>query len=155
MTHQQATTKALRLINKNKPASQKEFEALGLKFQLIDAGCFREVFAIKGTNLVVKLPFDEGKYHSISEIKRIEKLSKVKELVPHLPKVYYFDRKTGIIVMRYYPQIKQEDQIELLGKVVKKLVKRIAGVNMGDIHDNNIRKKRQDWATLIFVDLGY
>jgi hypothetical protein len=57
--------------------------------------------------------------------------------------------------MNFYPDLDAEDAVELLGNLVKKLVSKISGVTMGDIHSGNVRRKRKGWNTIMFVDLGY
>ena len=154
--------KALKLIRKHEPVTPKEFRKLGLGLESIGEGIFREVAKIKGCDLVVKFPlsdgggcYSEGIQHSISEMNRITRLARVPELKPHLPKVFYFDRANGIIVMQYYPPLGEADAVEYLGKIVKKLVSKMCKIAMSDIHDGNIRKKRKGWEQLVFIDLGY
>lgn len=153
--------KALKLIRKHSPSNPVAFVKLGFRLNYLGAGVFREVARIAGCDLVVKFPLDEadgpaeGIAHSISEMSRIEKLSRVPELKPHLPKVFYFDRKNGIIVMQFYPELKPNAAVELLGKILRKLVSRVAKVSMNDIHDGNVRRKRKGWEQLVFTDLGY
>ena len=100
--------KALKLIRKHSPTSPEAFKKLGLRLSYLGAGVFREVARIQGCDLVVKFPLDdgagcyaEGIAHSLSEMKRIERLARISEMKPHLPKVFYFDRKNGIIVMNF------------------------------------------------------
>ena len=148
-------------ITKSRPTTPVEFRAIGIKLRFIDAGVFREVYKISGAPLVVKFPIDEdgradGIQHSISEVSRIKRLASIKELTPHLPKVHYHDRKNGIMVMQFYPRPKDDaETVELLGKIIKKLVSRIARVQMSDIHSDNVRKRRGDWMSAVFTDLGY
>ena len=122
---------------------------------------FRRVFKVSGCPLVIKFPlageFNDGVQHSISEVARIKRLGRVKELIPHLPKIFYHDRKNGVLVMKYYPKMEDARAVELLGKVVKKLVSKIVGVKMSDIHADNVRHQgdASDTGRLIFTDLGY
>jgi hypothetical protein len=134
-----------------------DFKAAGIRLRYIDEGAFRQVYKVSGCPLVVKFPLDkDGIQHSVSEIRRIRQLGRIKELVPHLPKIHYFDRKSGVLVTHFYPRPKNDaETVELLGKVIKKLVSRIARVGMSDIHADNVRKHRGDWMSAIFTDLGY
>src|ERR1700722_6019834 len=96
-------------IVKARPTSPTAFKSIGIKLRYLDEGVFREVYKISGCPLVVKFPLEDGGIadgvqHSISEVNRIKRLSKIKELVPHLPKILYHDRKNGVLVMRYYPR---------------------------------------------------
>ena len=91
---------------------------------------------------MVKFPLDnDGIQHSVSEMRRIRRLGRIKELLPHLPKVLYFNGKSGIVVMEYYAALDPEKGVELLGKVIKKLVSRIANVAMSDIHATTFDKE--------------
>jgi hypothetical protein len=156
------TSKALRLIRQNKPVTPEQWKALGFKFQFLGHGVFREVCRIKGTDLVVKSPlhtgnlgYSEGIAHSKAEMNRLGRLARIDVLKPHLPTVYSYDAKNGQIVMKYYPTIAEKQKVELLGKVVRSLVSKLAGVTMSDIHEDNIRQKRSDWQVCVFTDLGY
>ena len=159
------TAKALRLIRTSRPVTPKQWSDLGFKFDVLGHGVFREACRIKGTDLVVKSPLNEGRggeldysegiQHSKSEMNRLGRLARIDVLKPYLPTVYYYDAKHGQIVMKYYPPIDETLKVELLGKVVKSLVSKLAGVTMGDIHEDNIRQKRADWQVCVFTDLGY
>jgi hypothetical protein len=145
-----------------------QWKALGFKFTVVGHGVFREACRINGTDLVVKSPtyegtvkpgkqpdYSEGIAHAKSEMNRLGRLARIDVLKPYLPIVYYYDAKHGQTVMRYYPAIPESQKVELLGKVVKDLVSKLAGVVMGDIHGDNIRQKREDWQVCVFTDLGY
>jgi hypothetical protein len=166
-TRQRATTKALKLIRRSNPVTPAQWKALGLKFEYLGHGVFREVCRVKGTDLVVKSPlghlgrdprkldYSEGIAHAKSEIARLTRLQKVDVLRPFLPQIFWYDAKHGQTVMRYYPAIPEKQKVELMGKVIKVLVSKLAGVTMGDIHGDNVRQKRKDWNIPTFVDLGY
>ncbi len=147
---------------KTRPTSPEQLRRL-FKIRYIDEGVFRQVYKICGCPIVVKFPLmdspggRDGIQHSISEVGRIRRLSKIRELAPHLPKVHYHDRKKGVLVVQYYPRPRDDAHtVELLGKVFQKLVARIARVKMADIHADNVRKRyRGDTASAVFTDLGY
>jgi hypothetical protein len=162
------TATALRIIRLNKPVTSKQWGDLGLKFRVVGHGVFREVCRIVGTDLVVKSPlcygtvkpgshpdYSEGIQHAKSEMNRLGRLARIDVLKPYLPQVFWYDPKHGQIVMKFYPAIPGPMKVELLGKVVKSLVSKLAGVTMGDIHEDNIRQKRSDWQVCVFTDLGY
>jgi hypothetical protein len=119
---------------------------------------FREVYKIQGCPLVVKFPlneeqgFDGGVQHSVSEVRRIKRLLRIQELKPHLPKVRYHDKESGVLVMNYYHKMSDNRAVELLGKIVQKLVSKIARVQMTDICADNVRSAA---GRLVFVDCGY
>ena len=131
---------------------------MGIRLRYIDHGAFREVYKISGCPLVVKFPLNEeqdfagGVQHSVSEVGRIKRLLRIQELKPHLPKVHYHDKEGGVLVMSYYHRMTPERGVELLGKIVQKLVSKIARVQMTDIHADNVRSTA---GRLVFTDLGY
>lgn len=152
----------LRAIIKTHPRTPEDFRKAGIKLRYLDHGVFREVYKIQGCPLVVKFPLNEeqdfadGVQHSMSEIRRIKRLFRIQELKPHLPKIHYFDKESGVLVMSYYHRVTPERGVELLGKIVQKLVSKIARVQMTDIHADNIRvQKDANVGRLTFVDLGY
>jgi hypothetical protein len=67
--------------------------------------------------------------------------------------------------MQYYHKGSDDRAVELLGKIVQKLVSKIARVQMSDIHadiqmsdihaDNVRVQKDANVSRLIFTDLGY
>jgi hypothetical protein len=165
MTKKVSTARALRLIRQHKPVTPQEWAALGFKFTVLGSGVFREACRIKGTDLVVKSPLDEGRgehhdytdgiQHSKSEMNRLGRLSRVDVLKPYLPTVYYYDAKHGQIVMKYYPPVPKHLVVGALGRVIKSLVSKLAGISMSDIQESNMRLKRKDWEVCVFTDLGY
>jgi len=144
-------------IIRNRPTSPQAFRDAGIKLRYLDEGVFRRTFKVSGCPLVIKFPLEvDGIQHSASEVNRVKRLSKIKELVPHLPKIHYHDRKNGVLIMQFYPRPRNDaETVEMLGKVIKKLVSRIARVQMSDTHADNVRKRRGDWTSAVFTDLGY
>jgi hypothetical protein len=162
--------KALRKIRRHRPTSLNEFKDLGLLGRFVGAGVFRESYRIRGTTLIAKFPLDEapknkppcytcGISHTRTEVARIKKLRAVAVFRPHVPRIWYHDARHGIVVMTYYPKLGGHggwDRITLLGKVIRKLLRKVAHVQMNDIHGDNIRMTAGRYnKRLIFVDLGY
>jgi hypothetical protein len=159
------STSALRKIRHDRPATVSAFKKI-FRLRSVGRGVFREVYRIVGTGLVVKLVRcypeynrPEGIRHARSEVNRIKRLRALGVLRVHLPTIHYWDRKTGTIVMDEYVTESSEN-ITLLGKVIQKMVKKLIGVSMTDIHRGNIGvarvkvgKKYHD--RIIFLDLGY
>ena len=157
-SHCRPVQTVLRAIVKNRPSTPKEFRKAGIKLRYLGNGVFREVYKIQGCPLVVKFPLNEeqdfagGVAHSVSEVRRIKRLLRIQELKPHLPKVRYHDKESGVLVMTYYHRMSDNRAVELLGKIVQKLVSKIARVQMTDIHADNVRSAA---GRLVFTDLGY
>ena len=139
----------LRAIIKNRPRTPEEFRKAGIKLRYIDHGVFREVYKIQGCPLVVKFPLNEeqdfagGVQHSVSEVRRIKRLFRIQELKPHLPKVRYSRQGIGRFGDELLSQDVDNRAVELLGKIVQKLVSKIARVQMTDIHADNVQVKPQ------------
>lgn len=156
--------RAIDLIQLHHPTTPEQFENIGLTLEPLANGAFRETAKVKGLPLVVKFPLSDdddtdsyawAKRHTTSEARKVEILSTFKELRPYLPKIYYHNRETGIMVMRYYPKFENsKKQFEALGWLVRKLVKKLTKVEMADIHDGNFHKGRGKRGGIL-IDLGY
>ena len=155
------------LIKKHKPTEPEAFAAIGvtLEKKALGAGIFRECVRVKGYPLAVKFPLhdevedglpsaQEGIDHSRDEVKKITGLQ-TSWLKKFLPKIYYHDKKHGIVVVHWYKDFGTErDKFRALGKLVSYAVNRSTGAKITDIHEENIRqgKTRHD---VILIDLGY
>jgi hypothetical protein len=161
----QLTRTALKKIRTQHPTSRSEFVSAGLSLKEIGEGVFRKTYRISGTSLVVKFPLRdserdarEGRQHSAAEVRRIKKLSGVPVIKGYLPKVYYHDKKSGTVVMSYHKKFNnQEAQFEKLGELTTRLIRRLTGVTVGDIHGGNVNVKDNapKKPSLVFIDLGY
>jgi hypothetical protein len=133
--------------------------------RLLGTGMFRSGYKVRHTDLVIKFPIREGKddngsegiQHSTQEMRRLRRLKKAGTLNQFLPEVLYYDKKSGVIMMRYYPEFDgYEEQADAMGKMVGKLIYRIARVRCTDIHTENVRKGRWDGLkNAVIIDLGY
>jgi hypothetical protein len=164
------TQEALRRIKRHRPTSLNDFKALSLLGKYVGSGVFRETFRVKGTNLIVKFPLNEarserkpvyksGIAHTRTEMRRFYKLRRVKALRSHLPKIWYFDPRHGIVVMTHYAKFGGyggRNKIELLGQVINKLMRQYAHTPMNDIHGDNTRMAGGKFnKRIVFVDLGF
>ncbi|PWT76422.1 MAG: hypothetical protein C5B59_06770 [Bacteroidetes bacterium] len=158
---------AVALIRKHGPSTPEEFTEIGvpLEKRKIGSGIFREVIKVKGLPLVVKFPIAEskngrvsyraGKMHSTVEVKKIARLRKFRKLRGHLPTVYYHDRKSGVLVMQYYPAfVNDADTLRALGKMVTKAISHGTGIEVSDIHEENVRMGKTS-KHAVLIDLGY
>jgi len=160
---------AVALIRKHRPTKPQEFTAAGvpLEKKLEGHGVFREVAKVKGLPLVVKFPLAEnnkktgklsyrsGKMHSTVEVRKIEELSKLRWLRPHLPQVHYHDRKSGVQVVGYCKEFDDDiDTLRAMGRLLTKVIAKTLGVTVSDIHEDNVRKGHTV-KEAILIDLGY
>lgn len=147
-------------------------------------GAFREVYRIVDTNLAVKFPLEaenrdgvltprDGKLHTTNEVKKIQVLQElVPELKAHLPRVYYHDPASGVLVCSYHEEYESyshtgEDDgyhesvmVDNLGSIITKLIRHITGMKCSDLHYGNVHKKRwmrkgRQYTDAVLVDLGY
>jgi hypothetical protein len=129
----------------------------------IGEGVFRKTYRISGTSLVVKFPLRdserdarEGRQHSAAEVRRIKKLSGVPVIKGYLPKVYYHDKSSGVVVMSFHPKFNdRDDQIESLGTLITHLIRRFTGVTVSDIHCDNVNMRTHRKKAAVLIDLGY
>lgn len=165
---------AIRRIKQFKPTTEGGFMSAGvpLKSKVLGAGVFRESFMAVDLPLVVKFPlcggdmpksknpdYHEGKWHTTTEVKRIERLSKFTFMRKYLPKIYYHDRKSGVLVMHWYDEF-NDDFIRYcsLGNMAADLMYRLTGVKTIDIHGGNTRTSNRledEKGRTILIDIGY
>lgn len=112
MNVKQQVEKALATIREHAPKTAQEFRKLGFRLKQIGEGAFRVCYSINALPLVIKIPksysssgYREGRSHAIDEYKawrRINRFKKYIILKEYMPKIHYFDSKTGITVMQKY-----------------------------------------------------
>lgn len=161
----------IELFELHNPKSPEEATSLGIKLTYIDSGVFRNVFSIPHTQLVVKFPqskeesttyycgyedcrmnddYDYPKSnikHSRLEINAIIKLTKNKEVCKHIPKLFYYNKKTGVLIVKKYKSHKIHSRLKFVEKIAKLLK-----VTDDDYGWSNIGKDTD--GTLILLDLG-
>lgn len=149
----------LRAIKKHHPRNSDGFKKLGLKLKHLGSGAFRDVHRIVGVPLVVKFPVGhDGVEHSTLEVRKIKHFKKFYAMRDHMPKVFYFNKKTGILVMQLYenkpyPKISlAEARSEAIHSLISNLVWSLTKRELSDIHYENIRVAGDE---LTFIDLGY
>lgn len=149
-------SRVVRRIRALKPKTIRELRAAGIAARLLGTGAFRNGYKIRNCDLVVKFPLSEfGVTHSAHEMGRLRRLRRIKVLDRFLPEVYYYDKKSGVIVMKHYAAFRDfEEQADAMGNMIEKLIFRIARVKCTDIHTENIRQGRYPNARAVLVDLG-
>src|ERR1700675_3136620 len=159
--------RALKLIRQHRPENLLTVTNLGLNLIHVGSGAFRSAYRIKDTDLVIKFPQESdkryAKFHSAAEVRKIKHFTQYKSLRPHVPKIYYHDTKTGVIVMkRYYPISKSEGPLvnhhndgefdwRLL--LIGKLIKDLTGKSFEDGSGSNLAVDEKN--VLKFIDIGY
>lgn len=164
------TRHALRLIRKHQPKTLEEAQALGMGALVeVGQGAFRTAYHIYGTNLLIKFPLQcryrieevsngpevwhskEGKNHTRMEVKKIRALSEFPVMRKHLPPLYYYNGRDGVLVTKYYPKTKWIQQS--FHRLITEMIKEYCGVVIGDLAQDNVRTHAGD--NLIFIDCGY
>jgi len=158
---------AIRRIRKYKPTTPEEFARIGVPLSRhVEAGAFREVMKARDLPLVLKFPlwngsvdgYRYGKCHSTTEVKRIKRLNKFPFMRKYLPKIYYHDRKSGMLMMRWYDNFEDsEDAYFSLGKMAAEMIYRLTGIKLIDIHDDNTRTPDPhcEYSRTVLIDIGY
>lgn len=156
------------LFKKYKPKALKTIQGkrMGLSLREIGSGVFREVYEIKGTKLVVKIPRGKaGIKHSQDEYKAQQAILKDKKyeiLHKYMPEILYYDAVKGIIVMPQYTIIdncgyrsKQYKMAQSLAFLMFDLLKVVWHNNKGsmDMHEGNIGLNED--GEPILLDMGY
>ena len=150
------TRRALRLIRKGQPKNLLETNELGLHCVHAGTGAFRVAYRINGTGLLIKFPgtfalAKEGKNHTRMEVKKIRALLQSPIMRKHLPPVYYFNGRDGVMVTKYYPKSKWVPSAT--NQLVSEMIKEYCGVILGDLSPDNVRTEPGN--NLVIIDLGY
>jgi hypothetical protein len=159
----------MRLIRREQPKNVQEARALGIGAMVeVGEGAFRTAYRIHGTPLLIKFPLrfrhrlqetnggpevwndKEGKTHTRMEVKKIRALQKFPMFRKHLPPIYYFNGRDGVLVTKYYSGKRRIERAKSL--LVSELVRTFCGVVLEDITPDNVRADR---GNLMLLDLGY
>ena len=162
----------LRRIRKFQPKNLLETSQLGMTCVYVGEGAFRTTYRIAQTSLLIKFPLIEnfhrrgsaglftyrtddkdGKYHTRAEVRKIRTLSKFKSLRGHLPPVYYYNSRDGVMVTKYFKKATRTDWMYNVGPLLSGVIKELTGVTLEDLFGDNVRKDRED--RLVVCDLGY
>ena len=157
--------KALELIEEYQFKTASD-ASIYLSLDKVGEGSFRTAYRITGTTLLIKFPVvvthrkngqvtgedsKEGQVHTRAEVRKIRRLSQYRSLRSHVPPIYYYNGKDGVVVMRYY-----NTPLDLEGRardrLIRKVIKELTGVTLGDSVGDNVKQHR---GRLIFVDCGY
>src|ERR1035437_9721554 len=104
-------TEVVALFKKHKPNTAKAATKLGFKLKAVGSGLFRRVYVILGYDLVVKFNSgeDDGE-HAAQEVKIVRRVLRYKEYASirkYMPKIYYFDKKTGTTLAKKYETFRE------------------------------------------------
>ena len=163
----------LRRIRKHQPKNLLETSQLGMTCVYVGEGAFRNAYRIAETTLLIKFPLIEsfhkrglngqyvtyrtddmdGKYHTRAEMRKIKALRKFKCLRSHIPTVYYYNGRDGVIVTKYLKKATQTDWAYNVGPLLSGVIKELTGITLEDIFGENVRKNHKE--QLVVVDLGY
>lgn len=160
---------ALRKIRKYKFKTVEAARVEGLICVNIGEGAFRKSYRIVGTSLLIKFPIWEkrndgagveheddyiGKCHTRAEVRKIKALKKFPCMRAHLPPVYYYSAKDGVMVTKYFKPLIGWRRDTNMSRVVSKTIKELTKITLDDISGDNVKFDREK-SSLIFVDLGY
>jgi hypothetical protein len=155
-------------VSKPKDVAQVE-QALGLRLRKIGEGVYRTVYKVVGHSLVIKFPIGkDGKEHSQYEYKAwrdiTKKNSKYPTLKKYMPEIIHFDRRSGVMVMKYYQSIKKSELKEF-SSVITSLMNDVLELGWDqlsengciDIHPYNLvlEKDKYGCQQLKIIDMGY
>jgi len=154
------------LLIENEPLSLNKLKDLRLKPKHIASGAYRNIYRLKGTEFIVKIPKGtDGLAHSLVEIKTIRQIlrfkRKYKLLQEYIPFVLYDDLQTGIIVMEYYKALEDYDEYGRIADAIQLLVRNLIyslwppSITRWsiDIHEGNIGLTKEGGFKII--DFGY
>ena len=165
------------VFKKTQPTDIEFVKKLGYKTRRIGSGLFRSTYSLKydGKVLpyVVKVPRPDesndngdGIVHAQAEIDKIKTIRKSESLSPfhrYLPRIYYFNENTGLLLERRYEKFKNGK-----GALVALMLSNLAtdlgrdgkddeSCHGGDLHDDNVMYYEDDDNNQVpvIIDLGY
>jgi tRNA A-37 threonylcarbamoyl transferase component Bud32 len=97
--------------------------------------------------------YNTNRAHTQAEIRRIKQLRKFRVMRRHLPRIYYYDPKSSVLVISYHPPFENDMKCcDATGRFLGQLIYQIAGVRCTDIRMENIHQQGQN---AVLIDLGY
>lgn len=164
-------TSVVRKLRKEAPAATREAisACLGLSpasLRLVGQGAFRAVYQVANLPIVVKIPLPSksragircNRDHSRREADKYEKLRQFPLLRPSLPRVYFHDPKTSLLIVEYIEPTRvkngmcvAERKLEASNILMEKMIKSLTGIPVSDIVGNNLSVRNR---RLMFLDLG-
>lgn len=139
-----------------------------LPLKRLGAGSFRNVYRIVNSPFVVKFPHlgTSGSdtagpqrciKHSSLEADKHRHFMGFHELRNCLPKLYFHDKKTGVIVMEYIDEDNTSSceyrRSERMGDMIGILIKSLTRRKLTDISENNLKLAKD--GQLKFIDLAF
>jgi hypothetical protein len=151
-------------FNKNEPEMIDDVRNLGFKLKHLGSGLFRDAYLLKGHELIVKVPQDDGycgwnmnflhTKKEIANIKRIKRNKKYRPLWRYLPRIHYYNKESGLVLMERYYEIKNWKLADQITTMLSNLVDDLLGSDSdNDIHSQNVFITQDESPVLI--DLGY
>ena len=142
-----------------KPRTVEEARAAGFKMRKLGEGMYRRVYKVKNYDIVFKFPGATaetktgGRKHAAQEMNRLKRLRRCEALHRFLPEIYYYDKDSGVIAMKYYPPFADfEEEADAMGRMIGTLIQKLTRVRCNDIHTENVRQNRED---TVIIDLGF
>jgi ribosomal 50S subunit-associated protein YjgA (DUF615 family) len=156
-------TEIVALFKKHKPNTAKAATKLGLKLQALGSGLYRRVYVIRGYDLVVKFNAgeDDGE-HAAQEVKtvwRVLRYKKYASIRKYMPKIYYFDKKTGTTLVKKYETFREdfvESGLNAKFDVIEDKVMQLFPDGCCDLHGGNFGAEytKTGRQVIKIIDLG-
>lgn len=130
----------------------------------IGGGSFRNVFTVGDLPLVAKFKATQtsmsDKQHTQNEMRKIKKLQRIKWMKKYLPRVYYYNPKTSLVIMEYIDDSAprdgdsaEEQREHGVWRMLEELIRRATQVKVDDLDIHNVRFD-QSTNRLKLIDLG-
>ena len=144
----------LAIFEAHHPSNVDSLRQLGVEATYVTAGTSREGYRLSD-NLLVKFQFnrDGQSEYEINCIRKINRYRKYEDLRKHIPTLYYANKKTGTLIVTFYPE-----ESPYNSPVVRKERERLTNefrnrLNVVDLHDGNFRMDANGYQ--IVIDLGW
>lgn len=151
--------KVVALLKRHQPADVYHAVKVDIPLEFLGQGCYRSTLAVKGLPIVIKFPHRAigtrvRKYnmrHTRLEVAAIRKIGKIRGMRKHVPELFYWSKKTGVVVMRRYDAGTVTYGNHKLSQLIEKL-EEICDITEHDFGGYNIGKDKK--GNIVFLDLG-
>lgn len=151
----------LAIVRSHCPQNERDLLDCGFTLREIGIGdgSFRRVYLMVGAGLIVKVPQDWNSKrcikHSALEVRAIRRILRSKdpemeELKKHMPEIYFYSPKSGIVIMKRY----RTSMAKLFhqSRQIDQKVKRAFGVEWSDVCARNCGVDED--GTVKIIDTG-
>jgi tRNA A-37 threonylcarbamoyl transferase component Bud32 len=148
----------IKILKEHQPTTAAEAKKAGIPLRWVDEGAYRKVYRVTGAPYVIKFPVKaaDAREHAHAEAEKVKALAHFPAVKTLLPKIYFHDEKTGVIVMKWYRPSKEplSEQLDSALGTISELISALTKYEhtLGDMYTGNAMFTSEG---LTLLDLGF